>query len=73
MDPRSIIESRPGVRSGQPCISGTRISVEDVLGYLASGMTIDQIIHDFPELNAELINAVIEFDSLRERSVPSAP
>ena len=49
-------------------MAGTRISVEGVLGYLASGMTIDQIIHDFPELNAELIDAVIEFESLRERS-----
>jgi uncharacterized protein (DUF433 family) len=68
-----MIESKPGVRSGKPCIAGTRISVDDVLGYLASGMTIEQIVEDFPKLNAELINAVVEFESLRERSVPSAP
>ena len=46
-----MIETRPGVRSGKPCFIGTRIAVYDVLDYLASGMTNEEIVRDFPELN----------------------
>jgi hypothetical protein len=45
-----LIQTRPGVRSGKPCFIGTRIAVYDVLDYLASGMTTEEIIQDFPEL-----------------------
>ena len=48
---------QPGVRGGQPCFAGTRISVKDVLDYLASGMSSDEIIADFPELTEAHIRA----------------
>ncbi|HEX5726634.1 MAG TPA: DUF433 domain-containing protein [Longimicrobiaceae bacterium] len=51
----------PGVRSGKPTIRGTRITVSDVLEYLAGGMTPDEILADFPDLTAEDIRAVLAF------------
>jgi len=51
----------PRIRSGKPCIKGTRIAVEDVLGYLAGGMTKTQILDDFPDLKAEDISAALEY------------
>ena len=71
MDLSTVIVTTPGVRGGKPCIAGTRITVEDVLDYLASGMTITQIVADFPELTNELVNAAVEFESMRERRTPS--
>ncbi|CAN5623887.1 DUF433 domain-containing protein [soil metagenome] len=71
MDLISLIETRPGVRSGKPCFVGTRIAVYDVLDYLASGMTSDEITHDFPELTDQHIRAAIEFAALRERRLAS--
>lgn len=59
--------NRPGVRSGKPCFVGTRIAVYDVLDYLASGMTGDEIVHDFPELTDRHVRAAIEFAAMRER------
>ncbi len=50
-----------GKRGGKPCIRGLRISVSDVLGYLASGMSADEIIEDFPELDKEDIQACLRF------------
>jgi len=47
----------PGIRSGKPCISGTRITVYDLLEYLAGGMTENEILHDFPDLRREDIRA----------------
>jgi uncharacterized protein (DUF433 family) len=67
MDLASIIETRAGVRSGKPCFVGTRIAVYDVLDYLASGMTADQIVVDFPELTEQHVRAAIEFAAMRER------
>lgn len=67
MDLTSMIDTRPGVRSGKPCFIGTRIAVYDVLDYLASGMTSDEIVKDFPELTALHVRAAIEFAALRER------
>ncbi len=63
----SMIETRAGVRSGKPCFVGTRIAVYDVLDYLASGMTNEQIVSDFPELTDEHVRAAIEFAAMRER------
>jgi uncharacterized protein (DUF433 family) len=60
------------VRGGKSCLAGTRVTVDDVLGYLASGMTIAQIVADFPELTNELVNAAVEFESVRERRTPNA-
>lgn len=72
MDPSTTIVSTSGVRGGKPCLAGTRVTVDDVLGYLASGMTIAQIVADFPELTNELVNAAVEFESVRERRTPNA-
>ena len=63
----SLIETRPGVRGGKPCFLGTRITVYDVLDYLASGMTTSEIVLDFPELSEQHIRAALEFAAARER------
>lgn len=67
MDYRKIITIEPGKRSGKPCIRGLRITVYDVLDYLASGMTEAQILADFPDLDAEDIRACLAFAADRER------
>lgn len=67
MDYRGIITIEPGKRSGKPCIRGLRITVYDVLEYLASGMSADEIVADFPELTHEDIRAVLAFAADRER------
>ena len=67
MDLTSLIETRPGVRGGKPCLIGTRITVYDVLDYLASGMTPSEIVVDFPELTERQVRAAIEFAAMRER------
>lgn len=54
------------IRSGKPCVLGTRITVIDILNYLASGMTVKEIIVDFPELSNESIAAVLSFVAHRE-------
>jgi uncharacterized protein (DUF433 family) len=67
MDLTSMIETRPGVRSGKPCFIGTRIAVYDVLDYLAAGMTSAEIVEDFPELSEDHVRAAISFAAMRER------
>lgn len=57
----NIITLEPGKRSGKPCIRGLRITVQDVLGYLASGMTTEEIIDDFPELTTQDILACLSY------------
>ena len=59
----------PGKRSGKPCIRDTRITVYDILEYLASGMSEEQIINDFPELEKGDIRAVLLFAADRERKL----
>lgn len=66
------ITINPEVRSGKPCIRGTRITVYDILEYLAGGMTQEQILEDFPSLNREDIRAVLEFAAARERRLASS-
>jgi uncharacterized protein (DUF433 family) len=61
----------PEVRSGKPCIKGTRITVYDVLEYLAGGMTESEILGDFPDLKAEDIRACLAFAAARERRLSS--
>jgi uncharacterized protein (DUF433 family) len=68
-DYRNLISINPNIRFGRPCITGTRISVGDVLGWLASGMSFDDIIYDFPELTKEQITACLAFAADRERNV----
>lgn len=66
----SRITVEPGKRSGQPCIRGMRITVQDVLEYLAGGMTSDEVLADFPELTVEDIRACLEFAADRDRPRP---
>ncbi|MBE7477478.1 MAG: DUF433 domain-containing protein [Ignavibacteriota bacterium] len=67
MEYRNIITMNAQKRSGKPCIRNLRITVYDVLEYLASGMSIDQILSDFPELTKEDIFACLSFAADRER------
>ena len=74
MDYSKIITIEPGKRSVKPCIRGLRITVSDVLGYLASGMSTEQIMDDFQELTRDDVQACLAFAADRERrlSVVSA-
>lgn len=66
MNYREIITIEPGKRGGRPCIRGMRISVYDVLGWLAAGMTNEQIIEEFPELTIEDIRASLAYAADRD-------
>jgi uncharacterized protein (DUF433 family) len=74
MDWRARITIEPGKRGGRPCIRGLRITVYDVLECLAGGMSEDDILHDFPDLEREDIRAALAFAAERERKIhrPSA-
>ena len=67
MSNSTIITIEPGKRGGKPCIRGLRITVYDVLEYLASGMTAEDIVKDFPDLTMEDIQACLRFAADRER------
>lgn len=67
MDYSKIITIEPGKRSGKPCIRGLRITVYDVLDYLAGGMTEAQILEDFPALKETDIRACLAYAADRER------
>jgi len=69
MDYSQIITREPGKRSGKPCIRGTRITVVDVLEYLASGMSHAEILADFPQLSEDDILACLAFAADRERKL----
>ena len=66
MNFREIITIESGKRGGRPCIRGMRISVYDVLGWLAAGMTNEQIIEEFPELTLEDIRASLAYAADRD-------
>lgn len=68
---RDRITIEPGKRGGKPCIRGMRITVYDILDYLASGMSEDEIVSDFPELEKEDIRACLAFAADRERKLVS--
>lgn len=72
MDYRERITIEPGKRSGKPCVRGLRITVYDVLGYLASGMSYEEVLADFPELEREDILACLAFAAERERLTTAA-
>lgn len=67
------ITIEPGKRAGKPCIRGLRITVYDVLDYLASGMSQEEILRDFPDLTPEDIQACLAFAADRERRLVSTP
>lgn len=66
---QDYISINPHVRFGKPCITGTRIAVQDVLSWLASGMTFEEILEDFPELTMEQIRAALAFAAAREQNI----
>lgn len=66
MNCQDIITIEPGKRSGKPCIKGTRITVSDILEYLAGGMTKSEILEDFSELTSEDIEACLAFTAERQ-------
>jgi uncharacterized protein (DUF433 family) len=73
MNYQHLITIEPGKRGGKPCIRGMRITVYDVLEYLASGMSEDQILRDFPDLTLEDIRACLAFAADRERRLIAIP
>ncbi len=68
-DYKSIITIEAGKRGGKPCIRGMRITVNDILGWLASGMTIDQIITDYDELSSKDVYAALSYAADRENKI----
>ena len=73
MDYSKIITIEPNKRSGQPCIRGLRMTVQDVLEYLASGMSHEEILKDFPELTEEDIRACLAYAADREKRLRVVP
>jgi uncharacterized protein (DUF433 family) len=73
MDYRELITIDPAKRGGKPCVRGLRITVYDVLEYLASGMSQQEILDDFPDLTADDIRACLAFAADRERRLLSIP
>ncbi len=73
MNYQELITIEAGKRGGKPCIRGLRITVYEVLEYLASGMSEDEILHDFPDLTREDIRACLAFAADRERKLVSVP
>jgi uncharacterized protein (DUF433 family) len=71
ISPRIVLN--PEIRFGRPTVRGTRITVGDVLSYLASGMTEDEVLQDFPQLAREDIRACLAFAAERERLLRSVP
>ena len=71
MDWKNIITIEPGKRNGKPCIRGLRITVYDILDYLASGMTQEEILDDFPDLTQDDLRACLAFAADRERKIMS--
>ena len=73
MDYRPYITIEPGKRGGKPCIRGLRITVYDVLEYLSSGMSIEDIVSDFPDLTPDDVRACLAFAADREKRLVKVP
>jgi uncharacterized protein (DUF433 family) len=69
IDYKKIITIEPGKRGGKPCIRGMRITVNDILGWLASGMTIPDILADYEELSQNDIYAALSYAADRENKI----
>ncbi len=69
IDYKNIITIEPGKRGGKPCIRKMRITVGDILGWLASGMTIQEVITDFPELEENDIYAALSYAADKENRI----
>jgi uncharacterized protein (DUF433 family) len=66
---QDYIEINPDIRFGKPVIKNTRIAVNDILSWLASGMTKEEIVKDYPSLNFDMINAALSFSAQRENYI----
>jgi uncharacterized protein (DUF433 family) len=66
---QDYIEINPDIRFGKPVIKNTRIAVNDILAWLASGMTKEEIVADYPSLNFDMINAALSFSAQRENYI----
>jgi uncharacterized protein (DUF433 family) len=73
MDYRNFITSEPEKRGGKPCVRGLRITVYDVLDYLAAGMSPEDIVADFPDLSLEDVRACLAFAADWERRLLTIP
>lgn len=73
MDLESLIQVNPAKRSGQPCIRDLRMTVQDVLEYLASGMSTEEVLEDFPDLTEDDVRACLLFAANRERRLRVVP
>lgn len=73
MDYRPYITIEPGKRGGKPCIRGLRITVYDVLEYLSSGMSVDDIVSDLPDLTSDDVRACLAFAADREKRLVKVP
>lgn len=73
MDYQKIITIEPGKRSGKACIRSLRVTVQDILEYLASGMSVQEILADFPRLIAEDVRACLAYAADRERRLGTPP
>lgn len=73
MDYKQIITIEPGMRSGKPCIRHTRMTVTDVLEYLAGGMSQEALVGEFPDLTRDDIRACLAFAADRERKIATLP
>jgi uncharacterized protein (DUF433 family) len=69
MDHTKYIEINPKIRFGKPCVKGTRITIFDVLGWLAAGMSINEILDDYPSLTKTKIKACLAYSADKERRV----
>jgi uncharacterized protein (DUF433 family) len=66
-DYERYISINPLIRFGKPCIAGTRIAVSDILSWLASGMSVDEVLQDYPELDEQKIRAALAFAAHRKQ------
>ena len=73
MEYRHLITIEPGKRGGKPCVRDLRITVTDVLEYLAAGMSVEEIVADFPDLTDEDVRACLAFAADRERRLWMLP
>ena len=73
MNYSDYISIDPNIRFGKPCIKGTRISVYDVLSWLASGMTVDEILQDYPELSDIQVRACLAYAADEEYKIKNSP
>lgn len=73
MDWRGVITIEPGKRGGKPCVRGLRITVHDVLSYLAAGMSLDEVLRDFPYLTRDDVLACLSYAADRERQTLVKP